>query len=51
MGLFASIARMQSGIMRSSAQSPPPITFPARTLATGSLYDRRHDAMAISAAP
>lgn len=60
MGFPASRARMQSGIMRSTAQSPPPITLPARTLAidlpcewyfSGLKKLRRHDEMAISAAP
>jgi len=33
-GLFLIHALTASGIIRSSAQSPPPITFPARVLAT-----------------
>ena len=33
MALPFSRARMQSGTMRSCAQSPPPMTFPARALA------------------
>src|SRR5690242_18862559 len=47
-------ARMQSGTMRSSAQSPPPITLPALALAirTGcpERNDRRQEEIAISAA-
>ena len=53
-------ALMQSGIIRSNAQSPPPITLPARTLAillpclsywSGLKKLLRHEAMAIYAAP
>jgi hypothetical protein len=48
---------MQSGIIRSSAQSPPPITLPARAEARRTAesglekYDRRYAAMTSSAAP
>jgi hypothetical protein len=49
-------ARMQSGTMRSSAQSPPPTTLPARALATrtgesGPKNERLYAAVTSSAQP
>ena len=41
MVLFLANALMQSGTKRSSAQSPPPMTLPARTLATRTMQTLR----------
>ena len=56
MGFRSLSDRMKSGIMRSSDQSPPPITFPARQKRyTGvpslEKKDRIYEDMTISAAP
>ena len=42
---FSDQARIQSGIIRSKAQSPPPITFPALAVAIFGPFSLKKDSM------